>query len=397
MGSYDPEMDGYVPLDISLANLTLGDKVGEGSPGDVYRAVVADPNGGPPIAAIAKAYKRNVRGRDWFSFYADERAGVAASPRLGMSCPSSACRIGRVFVWADAGVVTLSAALERDAGSIPPTTSARVLTSASSRTRSGSARTRSPRRRGARSREGSAANLEMHGAGAAPRRKPDNAATSPAAGSSADAWRSSTPRVRRFRTGRDATATRLCSIPRTALRNNSLAAQGWHRDGSADTAAVAGDTSAGIVATGAPPTPAFDAFSVGLVLLRAAVPAASPRGDETRARGDGRRGGAGGSRDGDGGGLGVGGVGGVAGERELRFRAVGRGGGMGTRRGTRDVGSGTTHDPAGGGGTPLSARRLREASRRARRVPELGVSIFHDKTPGCAETRRLAGAIPKRL
>ena len=48
-------------------------------------------------------------------------------------------------------------------------------------------------------------------------------------------------------------------------------------------AAVAGDTSAGIVATGAPPTPAFDAFSVGLV-LRAAVPALHPQGAMRRAR-----------------------------------------------------------------------------------------------------------------
>ena len=49
-------------------------------------------------------------------------------------------------------------------------------------------------------------------------------------------------------------------------------------------AAVAGDKSAGIIATGAPPTPAFDAFSVGLVLLRAAVPALHPPGAMKLAR-----------------------------------------------------------------------------------------------------------------
>ena len=207
-------------------------------------------------------------------------------------------------------------------------------------------------------------------------------------------------RVRRFRDGAGMRRRRGCvrsrvGAPEQFVRGARLAS----RAGFAGMfAAVAGDTSAGIVATGAPPTPAFDAFSVGLVLLRAAVPALHPPGAMKLARAAmdaaAERVEAG---HGDGGGLCVGGVGGVAGERELRFRAVGRGGGMGTRRGTRDVGSGTTHDPAGGGGTPLSARRLREARWGDGNVPELGVSIFHDKTPGCAETRRLAGAIPKRL
>ena len=88
-------------------------------------------------------------------------------------------------------------------------------------------------------------------------------------------------RVRRFRDGAgDATATRLCSIPRTALRNSGVRERkaGIAGGFAGMFAAVAGDTSAGIVATGAPPTPAFDAFSVGLVLLRAAVPALHPPG-----------------------------------------------------------------------------------------------------------------------
>ena len=116
MGSYDPEMDGYVPPDISLADLTLGDKIGEGSFGDVYRAVVADPNGGPPIAAIAKAYKRNVRGRDWFSFYADERAVCRRLAEVG--CGRRALprrvRIGRVSRVGRRRRRHASAALERD-------------------------------------------------------------------------------------------------------------------------------------------------------------------------------------------------------------------------------------------------------------------------------------------
>ena len=138
-----------------------------------------------------------------------------------------------------------------------------------------------------RPREGSPLNLEMHGA--APHRdvKPDNAVlASPAAGSLGGCVALiDLGACADFETGRDATATRLCSIPRTALRNNSFAsARLASRADSPIPAAVAGDTSAGIVATGAPPTPAFDAFSVGLVLLRAAVPALHPRGDETRAR-----------------------------------------------------------------------------------------------------------------
>ena len=30
MGSYDPEMDGYVPPEISLRSLRVGEKIGEG-------------------------------------------------------------------------------------------------------------------------------------------------------------------------------------------------------------------------------------------------------------------------------------------------------------------------------------------------------------------------------
>ena len=68
LGSYDPEMDGYVPPEVSLANFSRGDLIGSGSFGDVFRCVVDGDR-----RCVAKQYKRDVRGRDWFS-HADERA-----------------------------------------------------------------------------------------------------------------------------------------------------------------------------------------------------------------------------------------------------------------------------------------------------------------------------------
>ena len=45
MGSYDPEMDGFVPPEISLRSLQIGDKIGEGSFSEVYRGVVTNADG----------------------------------------------------------------------------------------------------------------------------------------------------------------------------------------------------------------------------------------------------------------------------------------------------------------------------------------------------------------
>lgn len=115
MGSYDPEMDGFVPPEISLRSLKIGDKIGEGAFSEVYRGVVEGADG-TSERVVAKAYKKNVRGRDWFSFYADERAtcrrlketgceGVA--PFLGV-CGSDA-----YLVWRDVGVKTLESCVAR--------------------------------------------------------------------------------------------------------------------------------------------------------------------------------------------------------------------------------------------------------------------------------------------
>ena len=295
MGSYDPEMDGYVPPDISLANLTLGDKVGEGSFGDVYRAVVADPNGGPPIAAIAKAYKRNVRGRDWFSFYADERAVCRRLAEVGCAGVApflGVCGSDAYLVWADVGVVTLSAALERDAGSIPTDDESSARSNPLRRVAdeiglgpdADAATTWRALARGL-----VAATREWPGAGVVHRDvKPDNAVlTSPAAGSLGgcvaliDLGACADFETGQGCDGDEAVFDPAYGAPEQFVRKRKAGIAGGF---AGMFAAVAGDTSAGIVATGAPPTPAFDAFSVGLVLLRAAVPALHPPGAMKLAR-----------------------------------------------------------------------------------------------------------------
>ena len=299
MGSYDPEMDGYVPPDISLADLTLGDKIGEGSFGDVYRAVVADPNGGPPIAAIAKAYKKNVRGRDWFSFYADERAVCRRLAEVGCAGVApflGVCGSDAYLVWADVGVVTLSAALERDAGSIPTgngngnESGARahplrhVADAVGLGPDADAATTWRALARGL-----IAANLEMHRAGVVHRDvKPDNAVlTSPAAGSLGgcvaliDLGACADFETGQGCDGDEAVFDPTYGAPEQFVRERKAGIAGGF---AGLFAAVAGDASAGIVATGAPPTPAFDAFSVGLALLRAAVPALHPAGAMKLAR-----------------------------------------------------------------------------------------------------------------
>lgn len=301
MGSYDPEMDGYVPPDISLADLTLGDKIGEGSFGDVYRAVVADPNGGPPIAAIAKAYKKNVRGRDWFSFYADERAVCRRLAEVGCAGVApflGVCGSDAYLVWADVGVVTLSAALERDAGSIPTGNGNGNGNESGARAHplrhvadavglgpdADAATTWRALARGL-----IAANIEMHRAGVVHRDvKPDNAVlTSPAAGSLGgcvaliDLGACADFETGQGCDGDEAVFDPTYGAPEQFVRERKAGIAGGF---AGMFAAVAGDASAGIVATGAPPTPAFDAFSVGLALLRAAVPALHPAGAMKLAR-----------------------------------------------------------------------------------------------------------------
>lgn len=113
MGSYDPEMDGYVPPEISLRSLKIGDKIGEGSFSEVYRGVV-EGDDGTCVDVIAKAYKKNVRGRDWFSFYADERATcrrLAEVKCAGVAPFMGVCGSDAYLVWKDVGVETLETCL----------------------------------------------------------------------------------------------------------------------------------------------------------------------------------------------------------------------------------------------------------------------------------------------
>ena len=115
MGSYDPEMDGYVPPEISLRALKIGDKIGEGSFSEVYRGVVENDDG-TLVDVIAKAYKKNVRGRDWFSFYADERATCRRLAEVncsGVAPFMGVCGSDAYLVWKDVGVATLETCLSK--------------------------------------------------------------------------------------------------------------------------------------------------------------------------------------------------------------------------------------------------------------------------------------------
>ena len=115
MGSYDPEMDGYVPPEISLRALKIGDKVGEGSFSEVYRGVVENDDG-TCVDVIAKAYKKNVRGRDWFSFYADERSTLRRLAEVncsGVAPFMGVCGSDAYLVWKDVGVATLETCLSK--------------------------------------------------------------------------------------------------------------------------------------------------------------------------------------------------------------------------------------------------------------------------------------------
>ena len=119
MGSYDPEMDGYVPPEISLRSLRVGEKIGEGSFSEVYRGTIVgdDDETCPPETTknvIVKNYKKNVHSRDWFSFYVDERTTcrrlfdvgcVGVAPFFGV-CGSDA-----YLVWGDVGIETLEVCL----------------------------------------------------------------------------------------------------------------------------------------------------------------------------------------------------------------------------------------------------------------------------------------------
>ena len=108
LGSYDPEMDGYEPSEVSVDDVTKGDRIGEGSFAVVFAGTVAGVGD-----VVLKQYRRDVRGRDWFSFYADERAMC----RRLRECPGVAPFVGVAgsdlyLVWRDVGKRTLANVME---------------------------------------------------------------------------------------------------------------------------------------------------------------------------------------------------------------------------------------------------------------------------------------------
>ncbi len=108
LGSYDPEMDGYEPPEVSVDDVTKGDRIGEGSFAVVFAGTVAGVGD-----VVLKQYRRDVRGRDWFSFYADERAMC----RRLRECPGVAPFVGVAgsdlyLVWRDVGKRTLANVME---------------------------------------------------------------------------------------------------------------------------------------------------------------------------------------------------------------------------------------------------------------------------------------------
>uniref|UniRef100_A0A7S0SXQ9 Protein kinase domain-containing protein n=1 Tax=Mantoniella antarctica TaxID=81844 RepID=A0A7S0SXQ9_9CHLO len=283
-GSYDAEMDGYVPADVSLATLKKGDKVGEGSFGTVFRAsIVEDVEGGEQSReVIIKEYKKNVRGRDWFSFYSDERAIC----RRLVGCTGVAPFIGvagsdAYLVWENIGETTLGAVMETgDAASEAALKAAAAAMCMESDTTDAAAFVSVARAL-------CQATRAMHIEGVVHRDiKPDNVLlTSTKAGSPGggvvliDLGGAADFDTGQGCSGDEAIFDPVYGAPEqfTRTRKSGIAGgfAGLFGGGKGD---------AGLTATGAVPTEAFDAFGVGLLLLRLAVPALHPTGAMDRAR-----------------------------------------------------------------------------------------------------------------
>ena len=108
LGSFDPEMDGYEPPEVSVSDVVKGARIGEGSFAVVHAGTVAGVGD-----VVLKQYRRDVRGRDWFSFYADERAMCRRlRDRPGVAPFVGVAGSDLYLVWRDVGKRTLANVME---------------------------------------------------------------------------------------------------------------------------------------------------------------------------------------------------------------------------------------------------------------------------------------------
>ncbi|MDA9097893.1 protein kinase [bacterium] len=290
MGSYDPEMDGYTPPEISLKQLRVGHKIGEGSFSEVYQGiVVVDDGDSDDIPVIAKAYKKTVRGRDWFSFYCDERT---VCRRLSeTNCPGVApflgvCGSDAYLVWEDVGTKTIESCLKGDVASAFELIQSVLNGEASSSSLDQTERTRLFKKiaKGLIH-----ATMSVHRENVVHRDvKPDNVLLSPNStnsvllidlGGACD-----------FETGVGSDPSETIfdptyGAPEQFIRDMSVKKKGGVFSGLMSK--VTGDdvNAMGLTATGVAPSPKLDAFAVGMTLLRLAVPALHAAWAMERARG----------------------------------------------------------------------------------------------------------------
>ena len=289
LGSYDPEMDGYEPPEVSVDDVTKGVRIGEGSFAVVFAGTVAGVGD-----VVLKQYRRDVRGRDWFSFYADERAMC----RRLRECPGVAPFVGVAgsdlyLVWRDVGKRTLANVMEDGAygggahdgrGDALKLAAAEMGLSASATdSEIFVAVARGMTHRGGR--------LHQRRQLRAPRRQAGQRAAhvrgEGLAGGArvlmVDLGGAADYETGQGTDGSEAIFDPTYGAPEQFVRNKSRSG------GIAGMFAGFGvnpDPSGGgdLEATGAAPTAAFDAFGVGLTLLRLATPALHPAGSMKLAR-----------------------------------------------------------------------------------------------------------------
>ena len=279
MGSYDPEMDGYEPPEVSIADVTKGSQIGEGSFAVVYAGTVEGVGN-----AVLKEYRRDVRGRDWFSFYADERAMC----RRLVECPGVAPFVGVAgsdlyLVWRDVGKKTLADAME----SLPESSGrASALALAAEEMGLDPDATSDADAFVAVARGLIDAVAHVNAANVVHRDvKPDNALLTCAAKGSPNGARvlmvdlggAADYETGQGTDGSEAIFDPTYGAPEQFRRVRAAGIMGMF---SSKKNEGAGE----LEATGAAPTAAFDAFGVGLTLLRLAVPALHPPGAMKLAR-----------------------------------------------------------------------------------------------------------------